>query len=179
MIQIWYSQAGSFSWFNMPERSVKRVFSGRGRVSFLPVIIISQASIMAYSTREIGHILGLPPYTVRYYACKGLGRPGQGKGHYYRFSFQELLLFKTICRLLFLGVSLRRVKRIMGNLPEQMPKGDPVTAAKIWTEGTNVLASYGSYTWDPESGQGFIDFGKAQTRNNVSHLEEYRAEGAQ
>ncbi len=134
---------------------------------------------MAYSTREIGHILGLPPYTVRYYACKGLGRTGQGKGHYYRFSFQELLLFKTICRLLFLGVSLRRVKRIMGNLPEQMPKGDPVTAAKIWTEGTNVLASYGSYTWDPESGQGFIDFGKAQARNNVSQLQEYRAEGAE
>ncbi|MFH1965508.1 MAG: helix-turn-helix domain-containing protein [Acidobacteriota bacterium] len=133
---------------------------------------------MAYSTREIGHILGLPPNTVRYYARKGLGRPGQGKGHYFRFSFQELILFKTICRLLFLGVSLRRIKRIMSNLPEQMPKGHPVTAATIWTDGTNVLARHGSNTWAPESGQGVIEFGKDPVQDNVSFLEEYRAGAA-
>jgi DNA-binding transcriptional MerR regulator len=134
---------------------------------------------MAYSTREIGHILGLPPYTVRYYACKGLGRHGQGKGHYYKFSFQELLLFKTISRLLYLGVSLRRIKRIMSNLPEQMPKGDPVTAVKIWTEGENVLVRHGNETWDPESGQGVFEFSTDQVRDNVvSILEEYRAEEA-
>ena len=134
---------------------------------------------MAYSTREIGHILGLPPYTVRYYACNGLGRRGQGKGHYYRFSFQELLLFKTISRLLYLGVSLRRIKRIMSNLPEQMPKGGAVTAVRIWTEGENVLARFGNETWNPESGQGVFEFGKDQVRDNVVNiLDEYRAEEA-
>lgn len=146
-------------------------------MSFLPVIIKDQAGYMAYSTREIGHILGLPPYTVRYYACNGLGRCGQGKGNYYKFSFQELLLLKTISRLLFLGVSLRRIRRIMSNLTEQMPKGDPVTAAKIWTEGENVLVRHGNETWDPESGQGIFEFGKNQLRDNVvSILEECRAE---
>ncbi len=133
---------------------------------------------MAYTTREIGHILGLPPYTVRYYARKGLGRPGQGKGRYYRFSFQELLLFKTVCRLLFHGVSLRRIQKIMGNLPLQMPEGDPITAVSIWAEGPHVLARYSDCTWNPESGQEFFDFGNAAARDNVSRLAEYRAEEA-
>jgi len=133
---------------------------------------------MAYSTREIAQILGLPPYTVRYYARRGLGRPGQGKGHYYRFSFQDLLLFKTVCRLLFQGVSLRRVKRIMNNLPRQMPKGCPVTAVSIWTEGGSVLARHSSHVWNPESGQVFIDFGRNQVNDNLSRLEDYRSEEA-
>ena len=130
---------------------------------------------MAYSTREIGHILGLPPYTVRYYANKGLGRPGEGKGRYYWFSFQELLLLKTICRLLFHGVSLSRIKNIMGNLSRQVPDGGPVTAVSIWTEGSNVLARYSDSVWDPESGQEFFNFGDGLVQDNLSRLEEYQA----
>lgn len=131
---------------------------------------------MAYSTREIGHILGLPPYTVRYYAKKGLGRPGEGKGHNYWFSFQELLLLKTICRLLFHGVSLRRIKKIMRNIPRQVPDGGPVTAVSIWTEGPNVMARYADSLWDPESGQEVFNFSGAIVQDNISWMEEFNAE---
>ena len=136
------------------------------------------AGNMAYSTREIGHILGLPPYTVRYYARKGLGRNGQGKGHYYRFSFQELLLFKTVCRLLFHGVSLRRIKKILTKLPDQMPGDNSPTAAAIWTEGEKVFARHGNHTWNPESGQVLMNFGNELVMDKISVLENFRAEEA-
>lgn len=131
---------------------------------------------MAYTTREIGQILGIPPYMVRYYARKGLGRSGQGRGRYYRFSFQELLLFKTICRLLFHGISLRRIRRIMKNLPHQISTEDSVTAVSIWADGGRVLARHSDSTWDPESGQEFFNFERAMDSANVSRLEEYRSE---
>jgi len=57
-----------------------------------------------------------------------------------------------------------------------MPGGNSVTAAAIWTEGDRVYARCGSNTWDPESGQVIIDFGRDRVSDNVSLIDDFRTE---
>jgi tetratricopeptide (TPR) repeat protein len=106
----------------------------------------------------VATVLGVPTDRVRYFVRAGLLAPRRGPRRELRFSFQDLVLLRAAQGLLASGVSTRRVRRALAQLPAQLPRGRSLSAVRITAEGGKVVVHEGSRSWNPESGQGVLDF---------------------
>src|SRR5690606_17387791 len=75
-----------------------------------------------------------------------------------RFSFQDLAVLRTAGRLLEAGIGVRRVTRALSILRSQLPAGRPLSAVRLLVTGERVLVRDRLASWEPESGQGALDF---------------------
>jgi tetratricopeptide (TPR) repeat protein len=114
--------------------------------------------VRAYSTREVADLAGLPERRVRQWARAGLVAPAKDDRGQWRFSFQDLAVLRTAGRLLEAGVSVRRVTRALSLLRHQLPEGRPLSAVRLLVTGKRVLVKDRLASWEPESGQGALDF---------------------
>lgn len=89
---------------------------------------------------------------------KEIVEPERGGGGAFRFSFQDLVLLRAAHGLLDAGVSVRRVRKALTRLPEQLPRGRSLSAVRIAAEGERVVVQEGERRWDPVSGQRLLDF---------------------
>lgn len=102
-------------------------------------------------------------------------KDASGRWHY---SFQDLAALRTASEMLDAEVSERRVTRTLRRLREQLPTGMPLSAVKILVTGGRVLVKDRMSAWEPESGQGTLDFDvramseqvAPQLPRNVQHL---------
>jgi tetratricopeptide (TPR) repeat protein len=76
----------------------------------------------------------------------------------WRYSFQDLAVLRTAGQLLGAGVSVNRVTRTLGLLRDQLPAGRPLSALRILVIGQRVIVRDRLASWEPESGQGALDF---------------------
>jgi tetratricopeptide (TPR) repeat protein len=114
--------------------------------------------VLAYSTREVADLAGLPATRVRRWARAGLVTPTKdGRGRW-RYSFQDLAVLRAAGKLLDASVSVKRVTRTLGLLREQLPAGRPLSAVRILVLGQRVVVRDRLSTWEPESGQRALDF---------------------
>jgi len=114
--------------------------------------------VRAYSTREVAELAGLPEARVRHWARTGLVTPDKdGRGRW-RYSFQDLAVLRTAARLLGANVSVNRVTRTLSLLLEQLPDGRPLSAVRLIVTGQRVIVKDRLASWEPESGQGALDF---------------------
>jgi tetratricopeptide (TPR) repeat protein len=114
--------------------------------------------VPAYTTREVADLAGLPEARVRRWARAGLVTPskdGQGR---WRYSFQDLAVLRTAGRLLDADVTVNCVTRTLSLLREQLPAGRPLSAVRILVMGQRVVVRDRLASWEPESGQGALDF---------------------
>jgi tetratricopeptide (TPR) repeat protein len=76
----------------------------------------------------------------------------------WRYSFQDLAVLRTAARLLGADVSVNRVTRTLSLLRERLPAGRPLSAVRLIVTGQRVIVKDRLASWEPESGQGALDF---------------------
>jgi tetratricopeptide (TPR) repeat protein len=76
----------------------------------------------------------------------------------WRYSFQDLAVLRTAGKLLGADVTVNRVTRTLSLLRKQLPAGRPLSAVRILVTGQRVIVKDRLASWEPESGQGALDF---------------------
>ncbi len=121
-----------------------------------------------YTAREVAEILGLSVRQVRSYARSELLSPRRGPRNEYRFSFQDIVVLRAASELLKARVHPRKVKRALQRLRSQLPRGRPLTAVHITTDGERVVVRDEDTVWDPDSGQVVLDFAVAELASRAA-----------
>jgi tetratricopeptide (TPR) repeat protein len=124
--------------------------------------------VKVYTSRNVANMLDLSVGQVRSYARSGFLQPGRGPRGEYRFSFQDLVLLRTAKGLLAARVPPRKIRRALGRLREQLPRGRPLTGVRISAEGERILVQDGGSIWNPETGQARFNFEVADLANRVA-----------
>lgn len=114
--------------------------------------------MLEYSTREVAELAGLSEVTVRRWARAGLVMPEKDTRGRWHYSFQDLAALKAASKLLESKVPAKRVTHTLRRLREQLPAGRPLSAVKILVTGERVIVKDRLAAWEPESGQGTLDF---------------------
>ena len=126
-----------------------------------------------YRTREVAALIGLPPERIRGFVRRGLIAPARGAAGEYRFSFQDMVLLRTAKGLLQTDVSSRRAYAALANLKEQIAgqrDEQPLSAMRIFVDGSTVVAQQADALWDAETGQGVFAFAVSQLAGEVRAL---------
>jgi len=122
-----------------------------------------------YSVKDVARMLDLSVEQVRSYARAGFLDPTRGPRGEYRFSFQDLVLLRTAKGLETSRVPPRRVRRVLRRLREQLPGDEPLSQLQIVVEGGRVVVRNSGLSWNPESGQGRLDFTREPGRTVAPH----------
>ena len=123
-----------------------------------------------YTTRQVAEILGIPVARVRSIARSGFFDPARGPRNEYRFSFSDIILLRTTRDLRDAGVSMQRVGGVLHALREKLPKGEPLSALHIMSDGDTVVVKEESTVWDPQSGQVHLDFSVSELAEKVEPI---------
>src|SRR5260370_13934536 len=122
-----------------------------------------------YSTREVASLLGLSLAQIRSYARAGFVAPRSGPRGELLFSFEDLILLRTVKALLAARIPRRRIRMALNNLHQQL-EGRPLTAVRISAQGTQVVARDGGEAWNAESGQTLLDFETSELAREATRL---------
>jgi tetratricopeptide (TPR) repeat protein len=113
---------------------------------------------MSYTVREVAAMLGVKPAQIRAFASEGFLSPERGKHGELRFGFHDLIILRTANELSSAQIPVRKVRRVLQRLREQLPEGKSLTGIRIAADGDRVVVRDGSAMWNPESGQSIFDF---------------------
>ncbi|MDX1584300.1 MAG: MerR family transcriptional regulator, partial [Thermoanaerobaculia bacterium] len=102
---------------------------------------------MDYTTKDIAAILGLSEQQVRAHARSGYVSPRKGARGEYLFSFQDLVLLRAAVELMDAEIPVRRIRRSLERLQQQLPEGRPLTAVRISAKGDDVVVQDGDSAW--------------------------------
>ena len=108
-----------------------------------------------YSTREAAAAAGLTPSRVRGVVRRGLLSPQGGVEPGYRFSFQDMVLLRTVKHMLDV-LPPRRAFAALAQL--KAASGMPLAALRLRAVGSHVVVQEAAALWDAETGQGHIAF---------------------
>ena len=111
-----------------------------------------------YKTREVAEVVGLSTSKILSWTRSGLLTPQRGPRGAYLFSFQDIVLLRTVRDLLTQDVPARRVREALEALREQLPVGRPLSAVHVSAVGDRILVQDDDAVWEPSSGQLQIDF---------------------
>jgi tetratricopeptide (TPR) repeat protein len=114
--------------------------------------------VREYSTREVADLAGLAPDRVRRWARAGLVTPIKNSQGRLRYSFQDLAVLRTAGKLLDADVTAGRVTRTLSLIRKQLPAGRPLSAVRLYVTGRRVIVKDRLAAWEPETGQGALDF---------------------
>jgi tetratricopeptide (TPR) repeat protein len=111
-----------------------------------------------YSTRDAAELAGLPESAVRSCARSGLLSDG-ATAFPPRFSFQDLAVLKSVKDLAGQGVSMRRIRRQLGELRRRSKVSAGLSALTLSAFGGQVVVREAGFAWQADSGQLLFDFG--------------------
>jgi tetratricopeptide (TPR) repeat protein len=131
-----------------------------------------------YTAADVARLLDLSAGQVRAWARDGLVGAGRGARGEYRFSFQDLVLFRVARELLGAHVPRRRIRRALASLKGRLPTGRSLSALRIGAEGDRVVVHDGARRWNPESGQLHFTFDVADLAREAAPLARAQARAA-
>ena len=126
------------------------------------------------STSEVARILGMREARVRELVRAGLVAPAR-RGRGYAFSFQDLVVLRAAQGLLAGHVPAARVRRALTSLAAQLPEDRPLSGMRVFADGRHVAVRDAVGAWQPETGQGLLDFAVDELAERVSTLRASRA----
>ena len=109
-----------------------------------------------HSTADVAKLTGLSPARIRALVRDGFVAPRKESGRF-RFSFQDLVIFRVAKDLVDARVSARSIRRALKELRADLPKDLGLGALQIRAEGAKVVVHDGDKHWEPESGQLHFD----------------------
>ncbi len=107
---------------------------------------------------DLCKIIGLTPRQVQYWEKTGLLGPAyRTHGGHGRYSFQDLIAYKTAKRLLDAGVPLQRIRKSVLSLQKILPSiKRPLVELTLVATGDLVLVFYQDTAFEAVSGQQWI-----------------------
>jgi tetratricopeptide (TPR) repeat protein len=106
-----------------------------------------------YGTRDLERLLGVRASSVRALIRAGHVRPRKGARGKLQFSFQDLIILRTVKTLTGAKVSPRRLNRCLRQIRAALPKDVPLSGLAITAVGDEVAVREGRLHWNTESGQ--------------------------
>ena len=121
------------------------------------------------STAEVARILRMREARVRELVRAGLVAPPR-RGRGYAFSFQDLVVLRAAQGLLAGQVPAARVRRALTSLSAQLPDNRPLSGMRVFADGRHVAVRDGAGAWQPETGQGLLDFDVDELAERVREI---------
>lgn len=111
-----------------------------------------------FTRREVSEIIGLTRRQVQHWDQTGLIKPGfRTPGGHTRYTFQDLIAFKTARKLLNAGISTQRIRHSLRELQRLLPKVKrPLAELTLVATGDVILVFYEGIVFDAVSGQEWI-----------------------
>ncbi len=118
-----------------------------------------------FHSREVREIVGLSRRQMQYWDRTGLVTPAhRTQGGHARYTFEDLVAYKTAKKLLDAGVSLQRIRKVMVRLLEILPTiKRPLVELTLVATGDVVLVFYERTVFEAITGQEWLlDIGEVQ-----------------
>ena len=111
-----------------------------------------------FTRREVSEIIGLTRRQVQHWDQANLIKPSfHTQGGHSRYSFQDLIAFKTAKKLLDAGVSLQRIRHSLLELQRLLPMVKrPLAELTLVATGDVILVFYEGTVFEAVSGQEWI-----------------------
>ena len=111
-----------------------------------------------FTPREVSQIIGLTRRQIQHWDRTQLIKPTvRTPGGHSRYTFQDLIAFKTAKKLLDAGVSLQRIRRNLAELQRLLPMVKrPLAELTLVTTGDVILVFYQGTVFEAVSGQEWI-----------------------
>jgi len=111
-----------------------------------------------FTSHEVGEIIGLSRRQVQHWDRTDLIKPGlRTPGGHSRYTFQDLVSFKTAKKLLDAGVSVQRIRQSIAHLQRLLPTiKRPLAELTLVATGDMVLVFYEGTVFEAISGQEWI-----------------------
>jgi len=132
-----------------------------------------------YNTRDVARMLGWSSAAVRRCVHDGYTDATKGRGGQFDFSFQDLVVLRSVKALVDAGVSKQRVRRAMGRLLEQLPEERSLAAVRVVADGDRVVVVDGDELWNAESGQRILTLEISGHESGSAKPIQYRAHPAE
>jgi DNA-binding transcriptional MerR regulator len=135
-----------------------------------------------FTPREVSQIIGLTRRQIQHWDQTQLIRPSiRTQGGHSRYTFQDLIAFKTAKKLLEAGVSLQRIRRSLAELQRLLPMVKrPLSELTLVATGDVILVFYQGTVFEAVSGQEWIievsevKQSVEKWQNRLKDLKEYR-----
>lgn len=131
-----------------------------------------------YTAEDVVKLLGLSPSQIRSYTRAGFLSPAQGPRGQPQFSFQDLVLLRAAKGLMAARIPQAAIRRSLGKLKRQLPRGRALSELRITAEGDEVVVRDGGLAWTPESGQLVLDFSVAALAQRAAPIARRQAAAA-
>jgi DNA-binding transcriptional MerR regulator len=125
-----------------------------------------------YSVREVSDILDLSARQIRALVADGAITPTIGPRGKFLFSFQDLLLLRSVGDLIRAGVAPARVREAVTMLREQLPDDASLTEVSLGASGSSVVVRVDTTTWEPASGQTVLDLDAGAVADRIALVAE-------
>lgn len=111
-----------------------------------------------FHSREVREIVGLTRRQMQYWDRTSLVTPAhRTRGGHARYTFEDLVAYKTAKKLLDAGVSLQRIRKVMARLREILPTiKKPLVELTLVATGDVVLVFYERTVFEAISGQEWL-----------------------
>jgi tetratricopeptide (TPR) repeat protein len=134
--------------------------------------------VQLYGVREIEKLLHLPRSTIRSLIASGFVSPTRGPRRNWLFSFQDLIVLRTVQTLAEANVPRQRIARSVKELRRHLPEAMPLSGLSIGAVGDRVVVREGGSRWHVESGQYLLAFDGDPAAGSLSVFERKPASSA-
>ena len=121
-----------------------------------------------YSVRQVSDMLDLSPRQIRALVADGALTPTIGARGKFLFSFQDLVVLRSVAQLIRSGVALHKVRAAVTSLLDQLPDDASLTVASLDASGKSVVVSVDTTTWDPVTRQMVLDLDTGATTDRIA-----------
>ncbi len=112
-----------------------------------------------FTRREVSRLFELGEGRLEYWDRSGFLSPSGHDGRRRCYTFQDLIRIRSARDLLEAGVSLRRVRRAIEGLSEQLPRSiHPLGRLRIRGDGRTIVVADDDHEFEADSGQLLLDF---------------------
>lgn len=119
---------------------------------------------------NVQSMLGLTPRAVGRLVKAGYIAPSRGARNDYLFSFQDIVLLRSVQALQAANVPPRRLLRSLRLLRDALPGELPLSGLRVKAIGDRVAVKEAGSHWDVESGQVLMDFEVATADGAVAFI---------
>ena len=114
--------------------------------------------IKLFKSLQVREIIGLTRRQMQYWASTSLIVPGYTtQGGHARYTFEDLVTFKTSKKLLSAGVSVQKIRKVVSRLKEVLPKVKrPLSELILVVTDDVILVFYENTVFEAITGQQWI-----------------------
>lgn len=110
-----------------------------------------------FTVRQIAPMTGLSPRQIRSYVTMGILEPNIGPHGRFEFSFQDVVVLRSVRALLSENIPPSAIHDAMQTLADTLDEDDPLTSFSLVADGGRIVAMSDDGRWDPLTGQEVLD----------------------